>query len=76
MITDDMRLRMLEGARTLMRKSFEMIDDFDLEVQTFNAAQLLERAAVRDDCECKPGYPVCPSCIEMADILYGKTIPF
>jgi hypothetical protein len=67
---------MLEGARTLMRKSFEMIDDFDLEVQTFNAAQLLERAAVRDDCECKPGLPVCPACCELARVLYGDEIPF
>ncbi len=75
-MNDEMKLRLLEGARTLMRKSFEMIDDFDLEVQTFNAAQLLERAAVRDDCDCKPGYPVCSACIELARVIYGDEIPF
>jgi hypothetical protein len=75
-MTDEMRLRMLEGARTLYHKSFEIIGDFDLEVQTLGAARLLEHAAIRDDCECKPGLPVCPACCELARVLYGDEIPF
>ena len=74
-MNSEMKKRCLEGARTLYHKGYEMINDFDLEVQTLKAGMLLESAAVRDDCTCKPGYPVCPACTELAQVIYGDTIP-
>jgi hypothetical protein len=28
------------------------------------------------DCTCKPGYPVCEACVELARVIYGDEIPF
>ena len=37
-------------------------------------SKVIDSLAVRD-CECKPGYPVCPACTELAQVIYGDNIP-
>jgi hypothetical protein len=64
---------MLGGSEGLVPQGHYTYNDLSLEVETFNAAALLERAALAE-CECVPGRPVCPACVELAEILYRDNL--
>jgi hypothetical protein len=72
-MNDEMKLRCLKGAKDLYHKAYYTYNDLSLEIETFNAAALLERAAL-SECECIPGRPVCPACVELAEILYRDNL--